>query len=303
MTGQVSTEGRTGVISFGSVFLEIVFGHMDELPVPGEEIYVDPFGFSCGGAITIAVEASRAGASAGLVTVLGDDLGSRLVVEQSRRDGVDLSYSQRVSGPVAGITVVLNFDGDRAFVSHMPPRPPELVPEVERWLDVVRRARPSWCYLHANDRVAPFLDEAHALGAKVAIDLNFGSIDRYPDEVVACARAADLFLPNEEELLRLTRLDDLDEAVALAGTWCPRVVVKRGSAGAIAVEDGQATEVSAGLEDVVALDRTGAGDAFAGAMLGSLVRGAGLLEAVEAGNRAGSQAVARLGGVGEMPVV
>ena len=57
------------VISFGSVFLEIVFGHLERLPLPGEEIYVDPFAFSCGGAVTIAVAARRAGASAGLATV------------------------------------------------------------------------------------------------------------------------------------------------------------------------------------------------------------------------------------------
>jgi sugar/nucleoside kinase (ribokinase family) len=86
------------VISFGPVFLEIVFGHFEELPRPGEEIYVDPFAFSCGGALTIAVEASRAGASAGLATLLGDDLGSRLVMEYSLREGIDLSPSQRVKG-------------------------------------------------------------------------------------------------------------------------------------------------------------------------------------------------------------
>jgi sugar/nucleoside kinase (ribokinase family) len=290
------------VISFGSIFLEIVFGHLDKLPRPGEEIYVDPFAFSCGGAITIAVGASRAGALAGLATVLGDDLGSRLVVEQSIREGVDLSASQRVSGPVAGITVVFNFNGDRAFVSHMPPLSPDVVPEIERWPEILRQERPAWCYLHANDRVADFLPEARALGTRVALDLNFGSIDRYPDAVVECARLADLFLPNEEELLRLTRLEDLGEAMTLAASWCPRVVVKRGRAGAIAVEDGKPTQVTAGLEDVVAMDRTGAGDAFAGAMIGSLVRGAGLLEAVVAGNSAGSRAVARLGAVGEMPV-
>jgi sugar/nucleoside kinase (ribokinase family) len=78
--------------------------------------------------------------------------------------------------------------------------------------------------------------------------------------------------------------------------------VKRGPAGAIAVEEGKRAEVTEGLEDVVARDRTGAGDAFAGAMIGSLVRGAALLEAVAAGNAAGSRAVARLGAVGEMPV-
>ena len=291
------------VISFGPVFLEIVFGHFDRLPQPREEIYVDPFAFSCGGAITIAVEASRAGASAGLATLLGDDLGSKLVVESSLREGVDLSPSQRVKGPVAGITVVLNFDGDRAFISHMPPEPAEIAPGVDRWLEILCRERPAWCYLHANEKVAGLLREAGALGTRVALDLNFGAIDRCRDEVIDCARLADVFVPNEEELMRLTRSEDLAGAVALAGSWCPWLVVKRGSAGAIVDDHGKSTEVTEGLEEVVARDRTGAGDAFAGAMIGSLVRGAGLREAVVAGNRAGSRAVARLGAVGEMPVV
>ena len=130
-----------------------------------------------------------------------------------------------------------------------------------------------------------FLHEARAIGTRVALDLNFGVIDEHPEEVVQCVRLADVFLPNEEELKRLTRSQDLAEAMASAAAWCPRLVVKRGPVGAIAVEAGKPTEVTDGLEDVVAKDRTGAGDAFAGAMIGTLVHGAGLLEAVAAGER------------------
>ena len=290
------------LISFGSVFLEVVFGRFDQLPLPGEEIFIDPFGFSLGGAITIAVTACQGGVSAGLATLLGDDLGSRLVEEHSRRVGVDLSPSQRVSGPVAGITVVLNFDSDRAFISHMPPAPVGLRPEKQRWIEVLRSERPSWCYLHAGHGMAEILHEARSLGTQVAVDLNFGAIEKFPDEVVACARLADVFLPNEEELRRLTRKQDLGEAIALAGSWCPRVVVKRGAAGALALENGQLAEVTEGLRAVVARDRTGAGDAFAGALIAAMVRGVGLVEAVAAGNTAGSLAVAQLGAVGEVAV-
>ena len=122
------------MIAFGSLFLEIVFGDFDRLPGPGEEIFTDTFAYSCGGALTSAVAASRAGAVAGLATSLGDDLGSKLGIEHCQREGVDLSPSQRVEGPVAGISVVLNFDGDRAFISHMPPRPKGAAPDPERWL-------------------------------------------------------------------------------------------------------------------------------------------------------------------------
>jgi sugar/nucleoside kinase (ribokinase family) len=293
---------RAGVemLSFGSVFLEIVFGECERLPLPGEEIYIDSFAFSCGGAINSAVAASRAGAVAGLATLLGDDLGSRLVEEHCAREGVDLSASEWVSGPIAGITVALNFDGDRAFISHMPPRPPGQEAEVKRWSDVLQRVRPAWCYLHAGPGIAELMAKAATVGTKVALDTNFGEIDAFAETVVECARLAELFLPTEEELLRLTGAPGLSAGIAIASAWCPRVVVKRGPAGAIAVEGGQATEVTEGLQDVEVMDRTGAGDAFAGAVIAKLVRGAGFLEAVAAGNTAGSEAVARLGSAGEM---
>ncbi len=288
------------MVSFGSVFLEIVFGDCERLPLPGEEIYLDSFAFSCGGAINSAVAASRAGAVAGVATLLGDDLGSRLVEAYCARERVDLSPSEWLSGPIAGITVALNFDGDRAFISHMPPRPLGQEAEVKRWAEVLQRVRPAWCYLHADPGVAELMAVAATTGTRVALDTNFGEIDAFAGTVVQCAQMADLFLPTEEELLRLTGAPDLAAAIAVAGAWCPRLAVKRGAAGAVAFEGGRATEVTEGLIDVVVQDRTGAGDAFAGAVIAKLLRGAGFLEAVAAGNTAGSEAVARLGSAGEM---
>ena len=49
------------MISFGSVFLELVFGHVRTLPGPGEEIFTDEFAVSCGGAVTSASAAARTG--------------------------------------------------------------------------------------------------------------------------------------------------------------------------------------------------------------------------------------------------
>jgi sugar/nucleoside kinase (ribokinase family) len=287
---------------FGSLYLEIVFADIERLPGPGEEIFTDSFAFSCGGALTAAVAASRAGAATGLATLLGDDLASKLAIEHCCREGVDLSASQYVAGPVAGITVPLNFNGDRAFLSHMPAPPAGLAPRTDRWLEILRRVQPSWCYMHPDPRLVGLLEEARALGTHVALDVNLEEAAQFGPDVIRCARLADVFLPNEDELRRVTGVDDLEEAIASASQWCPRLVVKRGPKGAIAVERGKATEVTEGLEDVMVRDRTGAGDAFAGAMIGKIVRGSGLLEAVAAGNAAGSEAVARLGAAGALPV-
>jgi sugar/nucleoside kinase (ribokinase family) len=172
------------MLSFGPVFLEIVFWHCERLPLAGEEIYIDSFAFSCGGAINSAVAASRAGAVAGLATLLGDDLGSRLVEEHCAREGADLSPSEWLSGPIAGITVALNFDGDRAFISHMPPRPPGQEADVKRWSEVLQRVRPAWCYLHPGPGVAELMAEAGRIGTRVALDTNFGEIDAFAETVV-----------------------------------------------------------------------------------------------------------------------
>jgi len=78
--------------------------------------------------------------------------------------------------------------------------------------------------------------------------------------------------------------------------------VKRGAAGALVISPDGITEVAEGVRQVRVRDLTGAGDAFAGAMIAALLRGSSLTDAVVAANAAGSQAVARLGAVGEVEV-
>lgn len=290
---------RLDVLSLGLVFLEVVFGELDRLPHPGEELFVEPFAFSLGGAITSAVAARRAGARAGLGTLLGDDIGSKLATKHATEQGVDLSASERFDGVRLPITAVLNFDGDRSFITHMPP-PPKDSSRADRWLGILERLKPSWCYLHAGADVVGVISHARGLGVRVALDVTLEEVERDSGVVVECAQLADVFLPNEEELLRLTRERSLKDAVVVAGKWCPVVVVTRGAAGAVVFREGRATEVWEGLCEVVVKDRTGAGDAFAGALLGRLARGDGLLEALAVANRAGSEAVARLGASGPL---
>jgi len=291
------------VISFGLVFLELVFGQLDRLPEPGEEVFTDEFAISCGGAVTSATAAASAGVLAGLCTVLGDDLGSQVVTEHCAAAGVSTVPSAQVEGPTAGITVVLNFDGDRGFVTHLPPQALRERVEIQRWHHVLREHRPAWCYLHAGRWVPPFLREARELGCKIMLDTSLGDARdaQYRDIVIECAGLADVFVPNADELLELTGAADLPGALASAAEWGTHLVVTRGQAGAVVSEpDGAITEVTDGVRDVPVRDLTGAGDSFAGAMIAALIGGASVTEAAVAANSAGSSAVSRLGGVGEV---
>jgi sugar/nucleoside kinase (ribokinase family) len=305
------------MISFGSVFLELVFGHLRELPKPGEEVFTDEFAISLGGAVTSATAAAAAGVRAGLCTVLGDDLGTEALTEHCAAAGVDLSGSVAVSRPAVGITVVLNFDGDRGFVTHIPPAAAGEQRAIDRWRGVLDDQRPAWCYLHAGPGVPDFLRHARRLGCKVMLDTSLGD-ERARDTVVECVALADIFVPNADELLRLADTQTTGAAAAdtassgataiaaaaaaAAAAWGTQLVVKRGAAGALVVDtDGAVTEVADGVRAVTVRDLTGAGDNFAGAMIAALLGGASLPQAAVAANAAGSRAVGQLGAVGDLP--
>src|SRR5262249_50515477 len=221
------------VISFGSVFLELVFGHISRLPAPGQEIFTDEFAISCGGAVSCATAACRAGATAGLCLLLGHDLGSQVVVEPCEREGIDLSPTAWAHRRVTGITTVFNFEGDRSFVTHIPHRPADEPPEAARWRDVLRRYQPAWCYVHAGPGIQDVLREARELGTRTLLDVSLAAADRSARDVIECVRLADIFVPNQAELAVLTSTDKPDAAVTTAAQWGTSVVVKRGADGAV----------------------------------------------------------------------
>ena len=87
--------------------------------------------------------------------------------------------------------------------------------------------------------MADFLREARELGSKIALDISLGD-ERHRDVVIDCVRLADVFVPNADELLRLTGTDAIGPAVSAAAAWGTPLVVKRGAAGAlVATQDGR----------------------------------------------------------------
>ena len=87
--------------------------------------------------------------------------------------------------------------------------------------------------------------------------------------------------------------DPETQCVRLAARY-PLVVIKRGAAGAEAIEGERRWRVDA--PKVEAIDTTGAGDAFVAAFLGHRLSGADIQPALERAAAAGAAASARVGG-------
>lgn len=106
---------------------------------------------------------------------------------------------------------------------------------------------------------------------------------------------AALLFANAEEAAVLAGTGDLEAQMRALGQVYERVVIKRGSAGAVLGDRSGIAEHLPALA-VKVVDSTGAGDAFAAGFLAAELRGAAPAACLQAGIEFGARAVSRVGG-------
>ncbi|WAZ20989.1 sugar kinase [Streptomyces cinnabarinus] len=170
----------------------------------------------------------------------------------------------------------------------------------EALLDGVARLHLSGYLLFAESSralVAAALGSARARGVPVSLDPASAGflVDLGVDRFLALVDGVEILLPSRDEACLLTGLPDAADAAAKLSHHVPLVVVKQGAAGALVAEGGT-VRARIPAAPATPTDTTGAGDAFTGAFLAALLRGAGSEEAAREGCRAGASAVERVGG-------
>lgn len=104
----------------------------------------------------------------------------------------------------------------------------------------------------------------------------------------------DVLFANEEEAMQLTGAADLDGSIARLQPLVSTLIVTRGAAGALAIENGRRVQISAApVERVV--DTTGAGDLFAAGFLAARCRARPLERCLEAGALAAAEVISHFG--------
>ncbi|TXL93102.1 sugar kinase [Streptomyces sp. IB2014 016-6] len=143
---------------------------------------------------------------------------------------------------------------------------------------------------------------ATARGVPVSVDPASAGFmaDLGADRFLAAAEGVEVLLPNADEARLLTGVPDAEKAAAELSRRFPLVVVTLGPGGALVASDGAVT-ARVPPEPARAVDSTGAGDAFNGAFLATLLTGADPPAAAAAGCRAGALAVAQTGGRPPVP--
>ncbi|GAA2169882.1 carbohydrate kinase family protein [Actinomadura napierensis] len=257
----------------GQVFMDMIFTGLPGLPPPGTELFTDGLGSAPGGIANIAVAMSRLGLRVGLAAPFGDDLfGAYLWRTLAEQEGVDLGHSRRVGSWPTPVTVSLAYDSDRSMVTYAKPVP-DMGSADDSYEEVLGSAPPSAraCFIDIERPVPAWARQMRAGGTLIFADLGWDATETWSSEVLDRLDHVDVFLPNAVEAMAYTRTASPEAAARALSERVPVVVVKRGGAGAIAIDarTGEVAETDA--LPVRALDATGAGDVFgAGFLFGTL---------------------------------
>jgi ribokinase len=286
---------RVDVVVVGSVNRDYVC-RMAMLPEPGETVLGGEASVGSGGkGGNQAVAASLLGARTALVARVGRDDDARALMEDLADAWVDTTEVLPTAARTGLAFVMVDATGENSIV--VAPGANELLEQRTTSRAVRELIRPPGVMVTQaeipEDAFAAAVRAADEIGCRAVV--NLAPFRPLPADLLALC---DPLVVNESEAGRLLGrsvrgAEAARVAVAELAVRCRSVVVTIGAEGAV-VGDGDGVEHVA-AERVAVVDTTGAGDAFTGALAAALSTGAGLVDAVRLGVRAGTFAVQRHG--------
>ena len=248
-----------------------------------------------------AVAAARLGAPTALIGRLGNDAFGQQLRAFLAAQSVDLGFVHDAVDAHTGTAVITIADADNTIV--VVPGANALVNSEDVSAAPLARGDIAVSQFEIpQPAISAFFQRAKAASATTI--LNPAPAMTFGKELL---ELVDILILNETELgfLTGTELSDSDEPArfveaARSMQGCDRIVcVTLGSRGVLALIDGQASIIAG--RAVKAVDTTGAGDCFVGALASQLAGGAAIRDALAYANAAASVCVQRMGAAPSMP--
>lgn len=278
------------IVVVGSVNRDLV-ARVAHHPVPGETVLSSGHETMPGGkGANQAVAAARLGGDVAFVGRVGaDDAGTALADEFARED-VDARCLVVDPDAPSGLAIITVDDAGENCIVVSPGANGRVTPADIGAAGAALMAG-TVTLLQLEVPLSAVIAAAEA--SQGIVVLNAAPAARLPDTLL---RATDVLVVNRGELEALT---GSDEPISARGLPVPVTVVTLGADGASVVRAG--TIISVPSPQVVAVDTTGAGDTFCGALAVGLDEGRSLDESVRRAVVAGSLAVTAIGARSGMP--
>jgi 2-dehydro-3-deoxygluconokinase len=263
----------------------------------GEASYQQGFG---GDTTNFAIAVARQGVSSGYLTKLGNDVFGKMFMRLWQGEGVDTRGVQFDPGAHTAVYFVSHSEAGHSFnylragsaASRMTPS--DFSPEL-----IINARSATAC-----DTVFAAIEQARKAGVAVSYDpnlrLKLWPLPRARAIIRATISLCDYFLPSIDDARVFSGCDD-DDAVL---DWCfsagaKNVLLKLGKEGVIVATASQRTRIPGFT--VNAVDATGAGDCFGGALVARLSRGDELLVAARYANAAAALTTTGYGAIAPIP--
>lgn len=290
----------------GSLNIDLVC-HATRRPDKGETLIGDAFDIFTGGkGFNQATAAARLGAEVTLVGSVGADPFGEMLLRATENEGIDSRFVTKRTDTGTGVaTIVIEPDGDNSIIVIPRANMALTTAEIDAAADAIANADVLLLQLEtsiAASEHAAAIAKAHG----TTVILNPAPAQPLPDSLLT---HVDILTPNqsETELLSKMQVSNDEEArnaaavlrARMANTETSTVVLTLGKRGALILT--ATTSESVPARAVEAVDTTGAGDAFCGALATALASGETLHAAIVFANAAGAAAVTVVGATPSMP--
>jgi sugar/nucleoside kinase (ribokinase family) len=291
MGGHVSHEFDLLVVGRPSV--DLMFSGMPTWPSIGKDIEGSGFGWCAGTSFNTAAAANRLGLGVAYVATIGNDVWSRMIHQEFEVEGLPTTFLRVENHPMPAISVAMNLEGDRGFVSYWGNDESYGARLDTRALVVTEQVDAR--HVHAyTDETPELIAIARRRGMTVSLDAWGGPEWTSPTSLDQALASADVVLANRAEAAAMTGEVEPERALSRLAEHCGTVVVKLGAGGAIAQANDEIVHVPADEVDVV--DATGAGDALNAGFLSGWLEGLPLEQSLTLGVICGTRSVGDYGG-------
>ena len=256
---------------------------------------------ACGGsAANSMIAAAHLGSSTYMTCQVAHDADGDWFLEELTQANMGWNHArQRIDGNTGTCLVLITPDAERTMCTHLGASqyigPENVEPEA---LD-----HANYLYLEGYLATSPagiqaaklLREKAEETQAAVTLSLSDPGIATHFRAQLndMIGERADIIFCNADEAIAWTESETLAQALEVLKTRAKRYAVTQGAQGAVSWDGSALTEIPA--PNVTAVDTNGAGDLFAGCMLGALNRGLDFNEAAKLGCYGASQVVTQFG--------
>jgi sugar/nucleoside kinase (ribokinase family) len=282
------------LMAVGRPSVDVIFSGLSDWPQLGLDVDAAGLAACAGTSFNTPAAAHRLGMRVGYIALVGNDAWSQIVLREFEAEGLPTDFLRIADRPLPFVSVALNRDHDRGFVTFYESAPDDDSELAERARDVLSRVPARHFHTYAGEEPAELVDVARARGMTVSLDSWGGPFWDHPAAFGDVVSGGDILFANEAEALAMTGERELRGAMRLLAELCSCIVVKRGNRGAMAMMGNEFVAVPP--EPATVLDATGAGDCFNAGFLYGWLAGKALRESLVLANFCGARAVQAFGG-------